>query len=128
MKLAALSATYAAQRRAAPNDDILSLLVTMEFMGEPLTDAEVIGMCLLLISGGHETTSKLIANRVRPGGKAAGRLDAFLARLEHAPLAWISERAAYGELAERGLSVFDKPQKAYAAIRAQWAPVLAALG
>jgi chromosome partitioning protein len=69
----------------------------------------------------------LIANRVRPGGKAAGRLDAFFARLEHAPLAWISERAAYGELAERGLSVFDKPQKAYAPIRAQWAPVLAAL-
>ena len=28
----------------------------------------------------------------------------------------------------RGLSVFDKPQRAYAPIRAQWAPVLAALG
>ncbi|MFN8026924.1 MAG: cytochrome P450 [Acidimicrobiia bacterium] len=69
MKLAALSATYAAQRRAAPNDDILSLLVTMEVDGEPLTDAEVIGMCLLLISGGHETTSKLIANGVRLFGR-----------------------------------------------------------
>ena len=69
----------------------------------------------------------LIANRVHPGGRAAGRLGAFLARIEHEPLAWISERAAYGDLAERGLSVFDKPQKAYAAIRAQWAPVLAAL-
>jgi cytochrome P450 len=64
-KLAVLSATYAAQRRANPTDDILSLLVAMECMGEPLTDAEVIGMCLLLISGGHETTSKLIANGVR---------------------------------------------------------------
>jgi cytochrome P450 len=64
IKLATLSATYAAQRRAAPNDDILSLLVTMEYKGEPLTDAEVIGMCLLLIAGGHETTSKLIANGV----------------------------------------------------------------
>ena len=70
----------------------------------------------------------LLANRVRPGGRAAGRLGAFLTRIEHEPVAWISERAAYGELAERGLSVFDKPQKAYAAIRAQWAPVLAALG
>jgi cytochrome P450 len=64
-KLAVLSATYAAQRRANPNDDILSLLVTMEFMGAPLTDAEVIGMCLLMIAGGHETTSKLIAHGVR---------------------------------------------------------------
>jgi len=68
-KLAVLSAGYAAQRRADPNDDILSLLVTMECMGEPLTDAEVIGMCLLLISGGHETTSKLIANGVRLFGR-----------------------------------------------------------
>ncbi len=68
-KLAVLSATYAAQRRAAPTDDILSLLVTMEVMGEPLTDAEVIGMCLLLISGGHETTSKLIAHGVRLFGR-----------------------------------------------------------
>ena len=31
------------------------------------------------------------------------------------------------ELAEQGLSVFDKPQKLYLPIRAQWAPVLAAL-
>jgi chromosome partitioning protein len=70
----------------------------------------------------------LIANRVRPGGKAAARLGEFFTKLEQPPLAWISERAAYGDLAERGLSVFDKPQKAYAPIRAQWAPVLAALG
>jgi cytochrome P450 len=64
-KLVQLAATYSAARRAAPTDDILSLLVTMEFEGEPLTDAEVIGMCMLLISGGHETTAKLIANGVR---------------------------------------------------------------
>jgi cytochrome P450 len=64
-KLVQLAATYSAARRAAPTDDILSLLVTVEFEGEPLTDAEVIGMCMLLISGGHETTAKLIANGVR---------------------------------------------------------------
>ncbi len=33
--------------------------------GAPLTDAQVIGMCMLLIAGGHETTAKLIANGVR---------------------------------------------------------------
>ena len=64
-KLVQLAATYTAHRRANPTDDILSLLVTMEYQGEPLTDAEVIGMCMLLISGGHETTSKLIAHGVR---------------------------------------------------------------
>jgi chromosome partitioning protein len=37
-------------------------------------------------------------------------------------------RASAGsELAEQGLTVFDKPQRAYAPVRAQWAPVIAAL-
>jgi cytochrome P450 len=64
-KLVMLSATVAAARRAHPTDDLLSLLVQVEFEGRPLTDAEIIGMCILLISGGHETTAKLIANGVR---------------------------------------------------------------
>lgn len=68
----------------------------------------------------------LIANRVRPG-RAAGRLEAFFAGIGQPPLAWISERTAYAELAEQGLSIFDKPQRAYAPLRAQWQPVLAAL-
>jgi cytochrome P450 len=77
-RLVTLAATYAAQRRAAPNDDILSLLVTMEFDGAPLTDADVIGMSLLLISGGHETTSKLIANGVRLFGRHPDQRKAVL--------------------------------------------------
>ena len=48
-----------------PADDILSTLVDAEIDGAPLTDEQVIGFCLLLIAGGHETTSKLIANGVR---------------------------------------------------------------
>ena len=63
-KLVELTAALASARRAAPADDILSLLVSMQFHGAPLTDAEVIGMCMLLIAGGHETTAKLIANGV----------------------------------------------------------------
>ena len=69
----------------------------------------------------------LIANRVR-AGRAAGRLGVFFRDLGQEPVAWIGERAAYADLAEQGLTVFDKPQRAYAPIRAQWAPVLAALG
>ncbi len=68
----------------------------------------------------------LIANRVR-AGRAAGRLGAFFDKFGQEPLAWIGERAAYADLAEQGLSVFDKPQKVYLPIRAQWAPVLGAL-
>ena len=50
-----------------------------------------------------------LANRVRPRSRAT------------------SELAAYGDLASQGLSVFDRPQKLYAPMRAQWQPVLDAL-
>ena len=60
-------------------------------------------------------------------GRAAERLRAFFAALGQEPIAWITERAAYADLAEQGLAVFDKPQRAYAPLRAQWAPVLAAM-
>jgi chromosome partitioning protein len=69
----------------------------------------------------------LIANRVRPQLTATSRLRAFFAGLGQEPLAWISERAAYGDLAEQGLAIFDKPQRAYAGMRAQWQPVLDAV-
>jgi len=69
----------------------------------------------------------LLANRVKAQGRATERLRGFFAALGHEPLAWITERAAYGDLADEGLSVFDRPQRAYAPIRAQWEPVLAAL-
>lgn len=69
----------------------------------------------------------LIANRVRPRTRAAASLDAAFAELGHPPLARISEKAAYAELAEHGMTVFDRPLKALDAARAQWAPVLAAL-
>ncbi len=69
----------------------------------------------------------VIANRVRPQARAAARLQTFFDRLGQEPLAWVSERAAYADLAEQGLAVFDRPQKAYAPMRAQWAPVIAAL-
>ena len=64
-KLAKLSAEVMAARRQHPTHDLLSLLVEVEIDGRPLTDEEIIGFCLLLISGGHETTAKLIANGVR---------------------------------------------------------------
>lgn len=69
----------------------------------------------------------LIANRVRPQARSTARLQTFFDRLGQPPLAWISERAAYADLAEAGLAVFDKPQKAYAPMRAQWHPVVEVL-
>ena len=69
----------------------------------------------------------LLANRVRPHQRATGRLQGFFTELGHEPLAWIAERAAYADLAEQGLAIFDMAQKPYAQSREQWSPVLAAL-
>ena len=69
----------------------------------------------------------LIANRLRPRSKATEALEAALAALGRPPLARIAERSVYGELAERGLTVFDRPARALDPVRAQWAPILAAL-
>ena len=69
----------------------------------------------------------LLANRVRAQGRATERLRDFFEKLEHPPLAWIAERTVYAELAEQGLAIFDRPQRSFAPIRAQWAPALAAL-
>ncbi len=69
----------------------------------------------------------LLANRVRPQQRATDRLRAYFADLGQEPVAWISERAAYADLAEQGLAVFDMPQQAYAPLRAQWTPLLDAV-
>ena len=55
------------------------MLVEAEIDGVPLTDEQVIGFCLLLIAGGHETTSKLIAHGVRLFAAHPERRDAVIA-------------------------------------------------
>ena len=67
---------------------------------------------------------ELLANRVRPRAKANARLEAFFERIGQPPVATISERAAYGDLAEQGLTIFDMRQKLYDPLRAQWTPLL----
>jgi chromosome partitioning protein len=69
----------------------------------------------------------LLANRIRPQQRATERLRAFFAAQGQEPLAWIGERTAYAELAEQGLAIFDRPQRALAPLREQWAPALAVL-
>jgi cytochrome P450 len=64
-KMLELSAITVADRRKNPKDDLLSVLVHADVEGRPTTDAEMQGFCLLLVTGGHETTSKLIANGIR---------------------------------------------------------------
>ena len=69
----------------------------------------------------------LIANRMKANSSSSKDIQQFFDKVEQKPVAWISERTAYGQLAMQGLSVFDKPQKNYLTIQAQWQPLLDAL-
>ena len=52
----------AAERRAAPTDDLVSHLVNTEIDGERLTERELDTMFLLLVVAGNETTRQAIAH------------------------------------------------------------------
>lgn len=69
----------------------------------------------------------LLANRVKAHSASNKDMQAFFDKVGQSPLAWISERSAYAQLAQQGLNVFDKPQKIYLAMQNQWQPVLNAI-
>src|SRR5258708_9849421 len=51
-----------AERRARPQNDLLSSLIAVEAQGERLTEHELLANCILLFVAGHETTMNLIGN------------------------------------------------------------------
>jgi len=53
-----------ADRRAAPQDDLISHLVEAEVDGEHLSEAEILSFCSLLLLAGHVTTVNLITNTI----------------------------------------------------------------
>ena len=69
----------------------------------------------------------LLANRVKPNSANSKEIQDFFNKIEQQPVAWISERTAYGQLAMQGLTVFDKTQKVYLGMQQQWQPVLNAI-
>ncbi|WP_244929371.1 cytochrome P450 [Nocardioides sp. W7] len=54
--------TFLAERRARPEDDLMSALVQAEVEGQHLSEDELLGFCLLLLVAGHETTTNLLSN------------------------------------------------------------------
>lgn len=51
-----------ALRSAEPADDLMSALLATRIDGESLTEDELLGFCFLLVVGGNDTTTNLIAN------------------------------------------------------------------
>lgn len=64
VELTAYLSDLIADIRKSPRDDVISHLVSAE-VEPPLTDQEIISTCALLVFGGHETTTNLIANGTR---------------------------------------------------------------
>lgn len=49
------------ERRRAPGEDVISLVIQSELDGERLTDEELLGFCIVLLLGGIENSSKLLS-------------------------------------------------------------------
>lgn len=52
------------ERKADPQDDLITYLLEAESEGEQLTDEEVIATAMLLLLAGHETTTKQLTNGI----------------------------------------------------------------
>ncbi len=65
-EMPAYLAELIAAKRANPGDDLLSAMIhTLDEGGDRLSPAELIGMSVLLLIAGHETTVNLIGNGMR---------------------------------------------------------------
>jgi hypothetical protein len=53
-----------AERRRAPQDDLLSAMLAAEEEGRALGEGDLLSLCALLLAAGHETTTNLIGNAV----------------------------------------------------------------
>lgn len=60
------------ERRAQPQDDVVSALIATGTPDDPLTDDDVAGMVMTMIAAGHETTTYLIGNAVHAVMSDAG--------------------------------------------------------
>ncbi len=69
----------------------------------------------------------IVANRMRKRGRASARMAEFFDQIGEKPVAKVTERVIYEDLAEKGLTLFDRPQKRHDELRRQWSPLLAAL-
>jgi len=56
---------YAARRRSAPRDDLITELLAAEADGERLSEPELVTTCILLLNAGHEATVHTIGNGVK---------------------------------------------------------------
>jgi cytochrome P450 len=72
-------------RRRAPGEDLLSMLVAAEEGGAFLGEQEILSTCAMLLFGGHETTTNLIANGLHALLSHPGELELLRAKPDAIP-------------------------------------------
>ncbi|HUO49652.1 MAG TPA: cytochrome P450 [Acidimicrobiales bacterium] len=101
----------AAERRRAPRDDVISLLVTAEVDGRRLTDAEVLLLSISLVVAGNETTRHLLSGTAvalaeHPDQRAALAADPdILPGAVEECLRWVTPIQMFGRTATRPTEV-----------------------
>ncbi|HEV2955133.1 MAG TPA: cytochrome P450 [Xanthobacteraceae bacterium] len=81
-EMAAYFRRLVAQRRKAPREDMISVLIAAEEQAQHLTEDEIVATCILLLFAGHETTANLIGNGVLAFLRHPGELAKLRARPE----------------------------------------------
>lgn len=89
----------AAEHRARPRNNLMSALIEAKDDGNEISEEELVGNCILLVSAGHEATSHLIGNGV-------------LALLRHPDqLAALQDDPSLTETAVEEILRYDSPQQ-----------------
>lgn len=69
LELRSYFASICKERQADPGEDLISLLVQSEVDGDRLSEDDLLGTCVTLLIGGHETTTSLLTSAVYLLGK-----------------------------------------------------------
>ncbi|GAA4752929.1 cytochrome P450 [Nocardioides endophyticus] len=104
------------RRRGKPAEDVLGEIMAAEVDGKPITDQELLGLCIVFIVAGHGTTVDGISNTihrilVEPGLFAALKADRSTLpnvideSLRINPPVWNMGRTARKEVEVRGVSI-----------------------
>jgi hypothetical protein len=86
-EMAAIFRELITARRAAPQRDLLTELVSLDDAGERLSDDELVATCILLLFAGHETTTHHLANGLLALMRFPGELERLRSKPALAPAA-----------------------------------------
>jgi len=113
-QLFAYFSSVLAERRAAPGDDLLSVLVQSEVDGERLEEFDLLAFCLTLLVAGNETTRNLLSHGTFALATHPDQLDVLRRDRAHIPgaveemLRWGSPVGSFMRTATRDVELHGR--------------------